>query len=110
MNDQNSIKKIEDDMKSNIMGQDQAIKDLVKITKKIKLGFKDDNRPYSLMFCGPSGVGKTKLAKVFGSLLVGENVIKLDMSEYAIESDITKFIGSAPGYVGYNDNKNILEK
>lgn len=110
MNDQNSIKKIEDDMKSNIMGQDQAIKDLVKITKKIKLGFKDDNRPYSLMFCGPSGVGKTKLAKVFQYLLVGENVIKLDMSEYAIESDITKFIGSAPGYVGYNDNKNILEK
>ena len=63
------------------------------------------------MFCGPSGVGKTCLAKKFGAMLVGEsNVIKIDASEYVEAHTISKIVGAPPGYVGYTDNKNILEE
>ncbi len=63
-----------------------------------------------ILFCGPSGVGKTLLAKTFGENLVGNrNIIKLDMSEYKEAHSISKIIGSPPGYVGYEDNTNILE-
>ena len=64
-----------------------------------------------MMFCGPSGVGKTELSKLFGENLVGKNnVIRLDMSEYAEGHAISKFIGAPPGYVGYADNRNVLEE
>jgi len=63
------------------------------------------------MFMGSSGVGKTELSKIFGECLVGKNnIIKLDMSEYSESHSVSKIIGSPPGYVGYNDNKNILEE
>ena len=106
-----SIKNLEIKLKNNIIGQDKAIKEVVKNIKKIKLGFKDNNKCYSFMFIGPSGVGKTQLSKLFGEYLVGENnIIKLDMSEYAEPHSVSKILGSAPGYVGYEDNKNILEE
>ena len=70
-------------LNKEIKGQEHAIKELVDVYKKIKLGFNDENKCYSILFCGPSGVGKTHLAKLFGSLLVSDrNVIKLDMSEF----------------------------
>ena len=63
------------------------------------------------MFCGPSGVGKTLLAKQFGKVIVGNvNVIKLDMSEYKEAHSISKIIGAPPGYAGYDDVSNILEE
>ncbi|MDD2377240.1 MAG: ATP-dependent Clp protease ATP-binding subunit [Bacilli bacterium] len=94
-----------------IVGQEKAINQLIKIAKKIKLGFKEENRCYSMMFVGNSGVGKTELAKIFSRNLVGkENVIKLDMSEYSEPHSISKIVGAPPGYVGYSDNKNILEE
>ena len=63
------------------------------------------------MFCGPSGVGKTELSKLFGNNLVGKNnVIRLDMSEYSEGHSISKFIGAPPGYIGYSDNRNVLEE
>ncbi len=94
-----------------IIGQEKAINQLIKIAKKIKLGFKEENRCYSMMFVGNSGVGKTELAKIFSRNLVGkENVIKLDMSEYSEPHSISKIVGAPPGYVGYSDNKNILEE
>ena len=104
------IDNIKKDLESNIKGQDNAIKEVVNIAKKIKLGFKDDNNCYSIMFAGPSGVGKTNLAKLFGKNLVGKNVIKLDMSEYSEAHSISKIVGAPPGYIGYSDNKNILEE
>ena len=63
-----------------------------------------------MLFCGPSGVGKTRLATLFGKNMVGNNVIRLDMSEYIEPHSVSKIIGSPPGYVGYEDNNNILEQ
>jgi len=104
------IKNIESKLKNNIIGQENAINKLINITKRIKLGYKD-NKVYSLMFVGPSGVGKSFLAKVYAKELVGgNNFIRLDMSEYSDSMSVNKIIGSAPGYVGYDDNKNILEE
>ena len=102
---------IEKTLKENIIGQDEAINKLIDISKKIKLGIKDKNRSYSVLFCGSTGTGKTYLSKLFAENLVGKNnVIKLDMSEYSESISINKIIGSPAGYVGYDDNKNILEE
>ena len=106
-----SIKKIEQKLKNKIIGQEKVVEELIKNIKKIKLGFKDKNKCYSFMFMGSSGVGKTELSKIFGECLVGKNnIIKLDMSEYSESHSVSKIIGSPPGYVGYTDNKNILEE
>ena len=102
--------KIKNELSSNIYGEEKIIDNLVNISKRIKLGF-SDNKCYSLIFLGPTGVGKTTLAKLFGRELVGsDNVIKLDMSEYSESYSVSKILGSAPGYVGYNDNKNVLDE
>lgn len=104
------IKNIEKQLTEKIIGQENAINKLINITKRIKLGYKD-NKVYSLMFAGPSGVGKSLLAKIYAKELVGENnLIRLDMSEYSDSMSINKIIGSAPGYVGYDDNNNVLEE
>ena len=106
-----TIKNIETSLKNNIIGQDEAIKQVVNNAKKIKLGFKDKQKCYSFMFAGPSGVGKTELAKLFGECLVGENnVIRLDMSEYSESHSVSKIVGAPPGYIGYDNNKNVLEE
>ena len=103
-----NIYDIEKKLKSIIIGHDKVIDSLINITKRIKYG---DNRCYSMMFVGPSGVGKTYLSKEYAKLLVGEsNFIRLDMSEYGDSTAVNKILGSAPGYVGYDDNKNILEE
>ena len=105
------IEKIEDKIKNKIIGQNEAINQVINITKRIKLGFKDENKCYSIMFVGPTGVGKTELSKIFASELVGNsNIIKLDMSEFSESHSISKIVGAPPGYVGYADNKNILEE
>lgn len=102
---------IEENLKSNIIGQDEAISKLINLAKRIKLGFVDENKCNSIIFCGSSGIGKTCLAKTFGNELVGkENVIKLDMSEYSEAHSVSKIVGAPPGYVGYSDSKNILEE
>lgn len=105
-----TIKTIEDNLKKEIIGQDETIDKIMKITKKIKLGYKD-NKVNSLLFVGSSGVGKTMLSKLFANYTVGlDNFIRLDMSEYSDATSINKIMGSSPGYVGYDDNKNILEE
>ena len=103
-----SINNLETSLKEKIIGQDKAIAELVNITKKIKLGY-SNHKVKSYLFIGPTGVGKTNLAKTYASILVGENnLIRLDMSEYSDATAINKIIGSAPGYVGYQDNHTIL--
>ena len=94
-------------IKSNIIGQDNAVREVAGVFKKIKFGFND--KCYSFLFCGPSGVGKTALATIFGEALVSKkNVIRLDMSEFKEAHSISKIIGSPPGYVGYDDD-NVLD-
>ncbi|MGI6329372.1 MAG: AAA family ATPase [Bacilli bacterium] len=112
LNDNKSFfNKLMKDLKERIIGQEEAINNLINITKRIKLGFKGENKCYSYLFCGPTGVGKTELALIYAKNLVGENnVIKLDMSEYSESHTLSKIIGAPPGYVGYEDQQNILEE
>ena len=102
------INKFSNYLKSKIMGQDENIDELINIYKKIKLGISDD-RCFSMLFIGPSGVGKTQLALEFAKR-ISNNVMKLDMSEYSESHTISKLLGSPAGYVGYDDNKNLLEQ
>lgn len=105
------IKELENSLTKEIIGQEEAIQELIKATKRMKLGYKDDSKPYSYLFVGPTGVGKTHLAKEYARFLFGDNkLIRLDMSEYRDSISINKIIGSAPGYVGYDDGKNKLEE
>ena len=104
----NKVKNIEKYLKSKIIGQNKAITELSNITKKIFLGLKSD-LPYSLLFVGKSGIGKTLLVKEYSKYL-SIPLIRLDMGEYKEAHSISKIIGSPPGYVGYNDYDNILEK
>lgn len=105
------VKNIEKQLRDNIVGQDEAIKNLIDITKRIKFGYKSENKCSSFLFVGPSGTGKTVLSKIYADFLVGgKNLIRLDMSEYADATSVNKILGSAPGYLGYDDNKNILEE
>ena len=103
------INQMNKEINSKIIGQDEAVNEVINIAKKIKLGFKDD-KCYSLMFVGPTGVGKTELALSFGHILAGKNVIRLDMSEFSEAHSVSRFIGAPPGYIGYSDNKTILEE
>lgn len=102
------IRKLENYLKKIIIGQDNVIKELSDITKKITLGLKGD-LPYSILFIGKSGVGKTMLVKEYSKYL-NIPLIRMDMGEYKESHSISKIIGSPPGYVGYNDYDNILEK
>lgn len=107
-NNYKDVIKFKTNLLKDIIGQDNAIEGLVNIYKKIKLGY-SDNKCYSILFQGPSGVGKTALAKIFGNYITN-NVIKLDMSEYSESHSISKIIGSPAGYIGYGDNLHILDK
>ena len=110
LNDEGKIiKKLETSLKMSILGQDTALNEVLNISKRIKLGLIENC--YSFLFCGPSGVGKTELAKLFGEKMVGKNnVIRLDMSEFSESHSVSKIVGAPPGYVGYQDNLNVLEE
>jgi len=101
------ISHISKELKNNILGQEEAINELINITKRIKLGY-HENKCISLLFTGPTGVGKTKLATLYGNIITNSKTIKLDMSEYSDSTSINKFLGSSPGYIGYDENKYIL--
>ena len=106
------VKELMDTLKKSVIGQDAAIKVLTDATRGIIYGYKYDNKPLSFLFVGPTGVGKTLLAKEYHKFLFGNNnIIRLDMSEYREEYSVSKIIGSPPGYVGYeNKNKKIYLK
>ena len=106
--DTGKLLKLEKYLKEKVIGQEAVIESLSKITKKIMLGFKKD-LPFSLLFAGSSGVGKTMLVKEYSNYL-NIPLIRLDMSEFREPHSVSKIIGSPPGYIGYDDNDNVLEK
>lgn len=105
----NSLKTMEKNLKENIFGQDEAIEDIVKCIKMSRAGLKDDNKPVaSMLFVGPTGVGKTEIAKTLASNL-GVKLIRFDMSEYGEKHAASKLIGAPPGYVGYEEGGLLTE-
>ena len=105
------LKDLEIKLNKMVVGQEQAINKLCSITKRIRMGFKKEKHPNSLLFVGPTGVGKTLLVKEYvNELFNTNNLIRLDMSEYKEEHSISKVIGSPPGYIGYNNKNIVLEE
>ena len=107
--DYNKLLKLEDYLNNKVIGQSEVIEKLVQVTKKIKLGYKKNNVPYSFLFVGSSGIGKTYLVKEYSKYL-DIPLIRLDMSEFRENHSVSKIIGSPPGYVGYDDTNNVLEQ
>lgn len=104
--------KIEDDIKKYIVGQNDAVKALTRSVKRSKVGLKDPKRPMgSFLFLGPTGVGKSELAKRLAEYLFGsrDNLIRIDMSEYMEKHTVSRLIGSPPGYVGFNEGGQLSE-
>lgn len=107
------LKNLEEIISENLVGQDEAITKVAKAIRRGKAGVRDANRPIaSLLFVGPTGVGKTELCKLISKEVYDnkESFIKIDMSEFNEEYSISKLIGSAPGYVGYGEGGMLTEK
>jgi len=105
------LKKIETTLNTKVIGQSEVINTISKDIKRIKLGYKDEEKPCSYLFVGPTGVGKTLLAKELSGIVNNsDKLIRLDMSEYKEEHTISKIIGSPPGYVGYSNKNTILDE
>ncbi|HEP1993071.1 TPA: ATP-dependent Clp protease ATP-binding subunit [Streptococcus pyogenes] len=110
-NDLERIKGISSRLKSHVIGQDEAVAAVARAIRRNRAGFDDGNRPIgSFLFVGPTGVGKTELAKQLALDLFGSKdaIIRLDMSEYNDRTAVSKLIGTTAGYVGYDDNNNTL--
>ena len=107
--DYNKLLKLKEYLSNKVEGQDEVIEKIVQVTKKIRLGYQNNNVPYSFLFVGSSGVGKTYLVKEYSKYLEIP-LIRLDMSEFRENHSVSKIIGSPPGYVGYDDSNNVLEQ
>ena len=104
--EKDSITHLETQLNSRIIGQEKAVKSMSSALKRRQVGFKKDSAPIAtFMFCGPTGVGKTHSCQVLADVLFpGQNaLVRIDCSEYSDKNDISKLIGSPPGYVGYDD-------
>ncbi len=107
------LMKIEEVLSQKVVGQDDAIKSIVRALRRSRAGIKDPRRPIgSFMFMGPTGVGKTLLAKVLAEFLFGDenSLIQLDMSEYMEKFNVSRLIGAPPGYVGYEEGGQLTER
>lgn len=103
---------LEDTLHQRVIGQDDAVISLAKSIRRARSGFKDENRPIgSFIFLGPTGVGKTELAKSLSEVLFGseDNMIRIDMSEYMEPHSVSRLIGAPPGYVGYDSAGQLSE-
>ena len=104
--------KLEETLHKRVIGQEQAVVALSKAIRRARVGLKSPNRPIgSFIFSGPTGVGKTELAKALAEAVFGseDNMIRVDMSEYMEKHSTAKLIGSPPGYVGYDDGGHLTE-
>ena len=105
--------KLGDEIKERVIGQDQAVDAVVKAIRRTRAGIRDTKRPMgSFLFLGPTGVGKTELAKVLSLSLFGseDSMIRIDMSEYMEKHSVSRLIGAPPGYVGFEDNGGQLSE
>jgi ATP-dependent Clp protease ATP-binding subunit ClpC len=104
---------MEDELHKRVVGMDDAIKALSQAIRRTRAGLKDPRRPGgSFIFAGPTGVGKTELAKTLAEFLFGDedSLIQLDMSEYSEKHTVSRLFGSPPGYVGYEEGGQLTEK
>ncbi|GAA4284682.1 ATP-dependent Clp protease ATP-binding subunit [Brevibacterium daeguense] len=105
--------RMEDELHKRIIGQEDAIKSVSRAIRRTRAGLKDPKRPSgSFIFAGPTGVGKTELAKALAEFLFGDEnaLISLDMSEYSEKHTVSRLFGSPPGYVGYEEGGQLTEK
>ena len=107
------LRKLEQTLHKRVIGQEEAVTAVAKAVKRGRVGIKSPNRPVgSFLFLGPTGVGKTELAKTLAEALFGKDdaMIRVDMSEYMEKHSVSKMIGSPPGYVGHDDGGQLSEK
>ena len=112
-NESERLLHMEDELKKSVVGQDTAIKNIVKAIRRNRAGLKDPKKPIgSFIFLGPTGVGKTHLAKVLAKYLFDteEAMIRVDMSEYMEKFAVSRLVGAPPGYVGYEEGGQLTEK
>jgi len=105
--------KMADELRNSVIGQDEAIQKVVKAIQRNRAGLKDPNKPIgTFIFLGPTGVGKTQLAKVLAKYLFDttDNLIRIDMSEYMEKFSVSRLVGAPPGYIGYEEGGQLTEK
>ncbi|MBG0859851.1 MAG: ATP-dependent Clp protease ATP-binding subunit [Bacteroidales bacterium] len=105
--------KMADELRGSVIGQDEAISKVVKSIQRNRAGLKDPNKPIgTFIFLGPTGVGKTQLAKVLAKFLFDttDNLVRIDMSEYMEKFSVSRLVGAPPGYVGYEEGGQLTEK
>ena len=107
------LMKMEDELHKTVVSQDNAVKSISKAVRRSRSGLKDPRRPIgSFMFAGPTGVGKTLLAKALAEFMFGDSeaLVTIDMSEYMEKHNLSRLIGAPPGYVGYEEGGQLTEK
>ena len=107
------LQHLEEILHKRVIGQEEAVSAVAKAIKRARAGLKDPKRPIgSFIFLGPTGVGKTELAKALAEAMFGDEnlLVRVDMSEYREKHNVSKLIGSAPGYVGYDEGGQLTEK
>ncbi len=107
------LAKMEEELKKRVVGQDEAIKAVANAIRRSRAGISEENKPIgSFLFIGPTGVGKTELAKTLAEFMFNDEsaLIRLDMSEFMEKHAVAKIIGSPPGYVGYDEGGQLTEK
>ena len=111
--DHERLRNLEQEIQKRVIGQDEAVRAVAKAIRRGRLGLKDPRRPTgSFIFLGTTGVGKTELARALAEVMFGDEnaMIRIDMSEYMEKFDVSKLIGSPPGYVGYDEGGQLTEK
>jgi ATP-dependent Clp protease ATP-binding subunit ClpC len=113
LNETSKLAKMQDSIIGKVIGQDEAVKKIVKAIQRGRVGLKDPSKPIgSFMFLGPTGVGKTQLAKILARYLFesDDSLIRIDMSEYMEKFAVSRLIGAPPGYVGHDEGGQLTEK
>ena len=111
--EQKQLKNLDADLKAHVIGQDEAIEKVSKAIRRNRVGFSRKNRPIgSFLFVGPTGVGKTELARQLANEMFGteDSILRFDMSEYMEKHAVSKMIGSPPGYIGYEEAGQLTER
>ena len=104
--------KMEDYLRHRVIGQDEAIQSIARAVRRARAGLKDPRRPIGVfLFCGPTGVGKTELARALAEFMFDsqDNMVKLDMSEFSEKHTVSRLVGAPPGYVGYDDGGQLTD-